>query len=212
MDTRQTYPDRESAHEIHGGNLTESAKNIWWTNVDVQLVMFLRKWKLALFLLDRMEEDKARRCKKNPHQGENRAERCWTPQQQQRISPWYISALGGKLCVDKTRISYIEQYVHILHDMQCSVVIWMINIYILQYCPSVHVNSHHQSTHKSTAKNLSIVGLRKLQQTKNTILYIMLGFSKRKKLLELVSPLMATQKKSQSSWVRGRPHWKITSK
>lgn len=64
MDTRQTYPDRESAHEIHGGNLTESAKNIWWTNVDVQLVMFLRKWKLALFLLDRMEEDKARRCKK----------------------------------------------------------------------------------------------------------------------------------------------------
>lgn len=34
--------------------------------VDVQLVMFLRKWKLALFLLDRMQEDKARRCKK-PH-------------------------------------------------------------------------------------------------------------------------------------------------
>ena len=38
------------------------------------------------------------------------------------------------------------------------------------------------------------------------------GFLKEKKLLELVSPLMATQKKSQSSWVRGRPHWKITSK
>ena len=44
------------------------------------------------------------------------------------------------------------------------------------------MNSHHPSTHKSTANNLSIVGLRKLQQTKNkTILYIMLGFSKRKK-------------------------------